>query len=579
MSPGKQKAMTSIINKGKNENVSITELISTCVDACSRGCQVIRSVDEKRKREMKKSDIGDADIKKDLNVVYKVADDPRSALTEADLASQRVILHCLRYVWGEGLNIIGEEDGDDGDKRQEDSDEDLFPKYNIQSPKDAPIQFDLCPISTSSDSVEDTLMLSVSDLTLYIDPMDGTREFVEGRLHNVQCLIGITWKGRPIGGIIGLPFLWNDDGEKMGGVYVVSGLNWGKYSFVNTICVGEKGKISHEYDTNFSTPQNREDLLLSLGKPSSSSNDNHDKIPESNVQTLNVFTGDSGRLHQKYALQNLETWTSEKQHDTPENLNPSPYIGTILKRCIAGGCGNKILRTISTGIGINDGNAISVIPPGTCSWDTAAPTAILFAALVKYSKQGKVTDMFGGELVYNPTGKKVTNDLGALVSIGPMAGYYHDKISQTFRGDEVILSSLLKKYWTVNLKDLQGGGVREDINSSVNSLRIAQKEPQAIDFARGEKGYFMTCAEVKSIVSEQIICCDDSELIGYSIPEKNAVRNELREGKKIDTCIIHLFWKDDDHDPNSSTSRLPASVFYERVHTDNFNFRVILTRA
>ena len=52
MSPGKQKAMTSIINKGKNENVSITELISTCVDACSRGCQVIRSVDEKRKREV-----------------------------------------------------------------------------------------------------------------------------------------------------------------------------------------------------------------------------------------------------------------------------------------------------------------------------------------------------------------------------------------------------------------------------------------------------------------------------------------------------------------------------------------------
>ena len=88
----------------------------------------------------------------------------------------------------------------------------------------------------------------------------------------------------------------------------------------------------------------------------------------------------------------------------------------------------------------------------------------------------------------------------------------------------------------------------------------------------------MRSAEVKSIVSEQIISCDDSQLIGYSIPEKNVARNGLRDGKKIDTCIFHLFWKNDDNDPNSSTSHLPTSVTYEKVYTDNFNYQIILTR-
>jgi fructose-1,6-bisphosphatase/inositol monophosphatase family enzyme len=36
--------------------------------------------------------------------------------------------------------------------------------------------------------------------------VDGTREFVEGRLGAVQCLIGIAYRGRPVAGVIGLPF-------------------------------------------------------------------------------------------------------------------------------------------------------------------------------------------------------------------------------------------------------------------------------------------------------------------------------------------------------------------------------------
>ena len=48
--------------------------------------------------------------------------------------------------------------------------------------------------------------IPLEELALFVDPLDGTREFVEGRLKNVACLIGITRNNRPVAGVIGLPF-------------------------------------------------------------------------------------------------------------------------------------------------------------------------------------------------------------------------------------------------------------------------------------------------------------------------------------------------------------------------------------
>ena len=46
----------------------------------------------------------------------------------------------------------------------------------------------------------------VGDVTVFVDPLDGTREFVEGRLEAVTSLVGIAVGGRAVGGAIGLPF-------------------------------------------------------------------------------------------------------------------------------------------------------------------------------------------------------------------------------------------------------------------------------------------------------------------------------------------------------------------------------------
>ena len=48
--------------------------------------------------------------------------------------------------------------------------------------------------------------LAARDLCVFVDPVDGTREFVEGRLEAVECLVGVAHRGRAVAGVMGLPF-------------------------------------------------------------------------------------------------------------------------------------------------------------------------------------------------------------------------------------------------------------------------------------------------------------------------------------------------------------------------------------
>ena len=51
---------------------------------------------------------------------------------------------------------------------------------------------------------------SSEDAVLFIDPLDGTAEFVNGNISAVTVLLGLTVKGVPKIGIIHNPFFTND---------------------------------------------------------------------------------------------------------------------------------------------------------------------------------------------------------------------------------------------------------------------------------------------------------------------------------------------------------------------------------
>lgn len=154
--------------------VDLNALLSTCVDAASRGCAEIRAVQSRR------------DGGGHLPVTLKNDSDARSALTEADLAAQAAMVGALREAWP-GLSIIGEE-GDD-----------TVAATRPDAP--TPLRRDLC-----AELGAPSLFAPLDELVVFVDPLDGTREYVEGRLSHVQSLVGVARRGRPVAGAIGLPF-------------------------------------------------------------------------------------------------------------------------------------------------------------------------------------------------------------------------------------------------------------------------------------------------------------------------------------------------------------------------------------
>ena len=137
--------LVGIVGTTTTTALQMGPLLSTCVDACEAGCAQIRAVQAQR---------GDTDTTMDFEL--KVAGDNRSALTAADTAAQRVIVGSLRAAWGVNLRIVGEEDDDDEETTMGE-----FPALRRDL-------FD--------DDIGETADIDIKDITIYVDPLDGTRE-------------------------------------------------------------------------------------------------------------------------------------------------------------------------------------------------------------------------------------------------------------------------------------------------------------------------------------------------------------------------------------------------------------------
>lgn len=171
------------------KGLQIGQLLSTCVHACERGCMAIRTVEAAR--------TSDGNGGSGLKVEFKDKADPRSALTEADCVAHKEIVGSMRLTWEgtetkEILRIVGEEDNEDN--------EDAIVAF-INDKNNQPLPKDLF-----DDDIGETADIDASEITIFVDPLDGTREFVEGRLSNCQVLVGIAIGGEAVAGAVGIPF-------------------------------------------------------------------------------------------------------------------------------------------------------------------------------------------------------------------------------------------------------------------------------------------------------------------------------------------------------------------------------------
>ena len=490
-------------------SIDLAELLSTCIDACRRGCEVIRNVRHKSLLLLHGDDTSNNNLLLLDAVHYKIPDDPRSALTEADGASQKVIIECLSRCWEQHIKsgqikIVGEEEDehstdleeecDDNDNNSFDTNysEDImshFDNYNCPRPDLEPIQRDMfvkllvspstnnddcrrrdlpektydeinhnshnCSKqensnSSSSSSSSSSMAGQNDEIIIFIDPMDGTREFVEGRIQHVQCLIGITVNGVPVAGAMGMPMVHDHQIEIAYGLIspqkkkkttttTTENNEESAFGSISTVPIlsGVQFFDSINPLTIIPTPRT-EDRVVS---DDDAGNDNDDGA-------LLLFSGDSMKPALNLAmdcLQNQILRGAERgikavnvlQNEQGVNMHPP------IRKIVAGGCGHKILslqRHVQSIIlrhaqdeeKYTTVGAISIGPPGSSSWDTAAPTAVLLAV----DPNARVTDLLGQPLIYD--GENLSNKLGVVVSSGYVATKIHEALCMKLCQDEAL---------------------------------------------------------------------------------------------------------------------------------------------
>ena len=332
-------------------------LLSSLIDAARHGSETIyRLSDEARSG----------------NVQFKEEGEARSAMTIADTAAQKVIVSSLLGKYPE-LNIVGEED--------EPIEIDVGSKMELNDTMLDGVDFYLPSFVKENSKLETPPdELKMDEIVVYVDPLDGTREFVEGRLSHVQCLIGLCWRGRPLMGAIGLPFGTNEDKKMTEIVFGLIGKGIGKL------------QCNKDDPTFYKACQILEIQSYVMG------------------DAVSILTGDSSSVVPAI------------------NVAEKLFEDRSITRHVAGGCGNKLLRQTC-------GITFTLQHITTCLWDTAGPSSVLVAV------GGKVTDYFGFPLVYGTS--TLSNQLG-VVSSGPGASMDHDRLTKANRSEKKILSLLFK---------------------------------------------------------------------------------------------------------------------------------------
>jgi len=160
--------------------VSVLSILSACYELASAAGELIRTIFASG--DLKTVDKSNPSSASSSNAL--VIDDPQ---TVADLRSQRMLVGSLRRLWP-ALTIVGEE----GD---------------LEIPPSAPVAARTNLFDQHLPKVPlELLQVPLSDIVVWIDPLDGTREYTLGEVEAVTVLLGVSVRGRAVGGVVHVPF-------------------------------------------------------------------------------------------------------------------------------------------------------------------------------------------------------------------------------------------------------------------------------------------------------------------------------------------------------------------------------------
>jgi len=127
-----------------------------------------------------------------LDIKEKGIDDP---FTIADTEAQQLIMGILNKKW-ENLAIVGEED-----------------VGGIKTELDA--KLDLVDLKKVPQEYQE---VNISDVCVFVDPLDATKEYTVGNLEACMSLIGISLNGKAVAGVMFQPFVKDDIGKTIYGM-------------------------------------------------------------------------------------------------------------------------------------------------------------------------------------------------------------------------------------------------------------------------------------------------------------------------------------------------------------------------
>mmetsp|Transcript_53090 Transcript_53090/g.63972 ORF Transcript_53090/g.63972 Transcript_53090/m.63972 type:complete len:332 (+) Transcript_53090:152-1147(+) len=182
-------AARTVVVDDTTDTFDLKALVSACIHLARRGGAIITEEHEKGQL-----DAHNKKVTGDTRAISEMA--ANEVLTVADGRAQDAIITSLRGMFP-NLRIVGEED------------DELVPG-NEQPSTWSDVSLIEHPFDVPSHLNES---LTAADVCLWVDPLDGTKEFVMGNLANVSVLIGIALRDRPVAGVILQPFVGSDGGD------------------------------------------------------------------------------------------------------------------------------------------------------------------------------------------------------------------------------------------------------------------------------------------------------------------------------------------------------------------------------
>lgn len=168
------------------DTVDVAELLALCIQCVQHAGTIIRDVfasgDFKSKDKAAK-----AQPSSNSNASQELTD-PQ---TIADLRAQHLVLRTLK-AYNAQITVIGEE-GDESSKLDVSDDDSIKVKPDEQLLHQIRQQLPYSRVATKH-------------LHLWLDPLDGTKEYTLGHVEYVTTLLGIAYQGIPLAGVVSQPF-------------------------------------------------------------------------------------------------------------------------------------------------------------------------------------------------------------------------------------------------------------------------------------------------------------------------------------------------------------------------------------